>query len=134
MKTTGKMQLSINSLLTVILLSCTPTIKFPVSTVVPAAEITVKEKQEKNGNYELLLEANNLADPSRLSPARKYYVVWLVTEKDGTRNIGTLTYQKGNKGELESLTPFKGSEIFITAEDESSVTYPTGQEITRVNI
>lgn len=121
-------------LLAVALSSCTPTNKFPVSTVVPAAEITVKEKQQKNGNYELLLVAQNLAEPSRLTPGKKYYVVWLVTERDGTRNIGTLTYKKGNKGELASLTPFKGSEIFITAEDESNLTYPTGQEISRVNI
>jgi hypothetical protein len=57
-------------LLTVTLVSCTTTKKFPVSTVVPAAEITVKEKQQKNSNYSLLIVANNLAEPSRLSPPK----------------------------------------------------------------
>jgi hypothetical protein len=132
MKITQKTQATIALLLTATLLSCATTKKFPVSTVVPAANITVKVKQQKNSNYSLLLMANNLAEPSRLSPPKKYYVVWLVSEKDGVRNMGALNFKKGNRGELNTLSPFKGSEIFITAEDESSVTYPSGQEISRV--
>jgi hypothetical protein len=111
-------------------LSCASTKKFPVSTITPAAEISVKIKQQKNGNYLVSLEALNLAEPSRLSPAKNYYVVWLVTEAGGTRNLGSLSFKRG-RGELEAVSPFKGSAIFITAEEESNTTYPAGQEIAR---
>lgn len=54
-----------------LLSSCASTAKFPVSKVVPAAEIVANKKQDKHNNYVIELTANNLAAPERLNPPPK---------------------------------------------------------------
>jgi len=74
----------------VFLTSCATTTKFPVSSVTPAAEITVKKKQDKNKNYVIEVTAKNLASANRVDPSKKNYNVWIVTENNGTKNAGIL--------------------------------------------
>ena len=113
------------------LTSCASTAKFPVSTVTPAAVITAKMKHDKNKNYVIEITAKNLASPERLNPPKNNYVVWIVTENNGTINIGKLDSKNAKKSNLETTTPFKVEEIFITAEDQGDVSYPSGFEISR---
>ena len=117
--------------LTLIITSCANLVIFPISTITPAADITASVKQDNNGNYRISITAKNLAAVERLNPARSAYVVWIVTEKDGVRNIGILSNKNAETTGLETLTPFKFSEVFITAEDQLDASYPTGVEITR---
>lgn len=112
--------------------SCATTAQFPVSSVTPAADILVKMKQDKNGNYIVLITAKNLASAERLDPPKKVYIVWTNTKKDGIRNLGKLNIQNAKTNALKTVTPFKCREIFITAEDREEVTYPSGVEISRV--
>lgn len=102
---------------------------FPVSNVVPAAEISIDKKQDDNNNYNIKLKAENLSSPQRLNPPKDVYVVWIQTDA-GVKNIGQLIL-KDAKAELETITPYNFSEIFITAEDDGTVESPTGIEITR---
>lgn len=104
---------------------------FASSAVVPAAEGTIKVEPEDNGNYEIELQVTNLAEPSRLQPARKLYIVWAQTEKEGNRNIGQLKMSTGFlsstlKSSLHSLSPFKPVGFLISAEDDLSVAQPRG--------
>lgn len=115
----------------VFLASCATTIKFPVSNTVPAAEIVVKKKQNKNNNYAIELTAENLADPGRLDPPKKNYSVWIATDNGPVKNIGQLIIKNGNKAVLKTVTPFNPKEIFITAEDSGNLNYPRGREISR---
>lgn len=114
-----------------VMTSCASTARFPVSRTVPAAEITAKKKQDKNNNYVIELTAKNLADASRLQPKMHNYSVWIVAENGSTINIGQLTNKNAKKTVLNTLTPFNVREIFITAEEQGTLSYPTGVEISR---
>lgn len=115
-----------------VLSSCANVSKFPVSSVTPAANIEVKKQHDRNGNTILIIEAKNLASTERLSPPRKMYVAWIVLENNETRNIGQLKNKNAKVAEIKTLTPFKFTEIFITAEDQADVLYPAGEEISRI--
>ncbi len=114
-----------------IMTSCASTAKFPVSSTVPAAEITAKKKQDKNNNYIIELTAINLAEASRLTPPMNNYSVWIVGDNGTTRNVGQLNNRNAKKAVLKTVTPFIVREIFITAEDQGNSTYPSGVEISR---
>ena len=75
-----------------------------------------------------------LAEPKRLSPPRQMYVVWMETEQNGTKNIGQLNtssgmFSKTLKSSLKTVSSFKPTKIFITAEDDASIQYPGGQRV-----
>jgi len=114
--------------------SCTSTTKFPVSDVTPAAEITVNVKQDKSNNSVISVTANHLASAERLSPPKNIYVVWITTSDNGVKNIGQLISKNDKTATLETLTSFNPVEVFITAEDEGDVSYPSGIEISRTAI
>lgn len=113
------------------LMSCGSTIKFPVSEIVPAAEISAKANQGKNDNTEIEVIAENLADPSRLSPPKDFYVVWIVTDSDQKINVGRLVQDGSKKVSLTTKTPYDVKEIFITAEEEGNESFPGKTVITR---
>ncbi len=109
--------------------SCSKKIAFGVSQAAPAAEAVAKIKKDKNKNYAIDLSVKHLASPDRLTPPRKYYVVWMVTESNGTKNIGQIKSSSSIisntlKGSLKTVTSFKPMEIFITAEDDANIQWP----------
>jgi hypothetical protein len=109
--------------------ACTKKITFLNSAVVPAAEGTVSIKQDKNKNYEIDLNVMRLADPSRLTPPKNVYVVWMETNHSGVQNIGQLkTSAKGLSknltSSLKTVTPHKPVSFLITAEDDATGNYP----------
>jgi hypothetical protein len=117
-----------------LLTSCATTKTFPVSELAPAAEITVKQKTDNNDNNEITVKAKYLASPDRVSRGATAYVVWLVSEENGVKNIGALYNENGEDSELETVTSFVGTEIFITAEREAGISRPEGVEISRVKL
>ena len=121
-------------ILLILLASCATTKTFPVSDIVPAAEIKVKQKTNNNDNNEITIKAKYLASPQRVSSNATAFVVWMVTEENGIKNLGALYNENGEDSELETVTSFKGSEIFITAEEEAGVSMPQGLEISRVTL
>lgn len=129
---TGKNVLFIT--LIFILTSCATTTKFPISSIVPAAEIVSKIKKDKNKNYTIEIVAKNLASPDRLSPPKNNYSVWMVTENNETKNLGQLINKNAKKAVLKTTTPFHIVEIFITTENQGDASYPSGDEISRVTI
>ena len=109
--------------------ACSKKITFPTSEVVPAAEAVLQVDKNDNDNYEVQLEVTNLAEPNRLTPSRSNYVVWMVTEKHGTINLGNLKVNKKNKASLETVTPYKPIRLFITAEDTAKAVLPSTQVV-----
>ena len=114
--------------------SCASKINFPISNVAPAAEISVKISKDNNENKEINLKSKYLSSPDRLTPPRKAYIVWMQSEANGLLNLGQLETDASNKGSFTTVTAYKPLEIFITAEDDIAIKYPTGQEISRVKI
>jgi hypothetical protein len=109
--------------------SCTKKISFLSSSVVPAAQGTVKVKTDSNKNYAIQIDIANLAEPGRLQPPRQMYIVWVVTDQDMTKNIGQIRtssgrFSKGLKASFETVTSFKPTKIFITAENDSNIQDP----------
>jgi hypothetical protein len=111
--------------------SCASTARFPVSSAVPAADITATKKQDKNKNYVIELTARNLAVASRLNPPKNNYSVWIIVENGATVNIGQLINKNAKKAVLKTVTPFNVTEILITAEDQGNSNYPSGTIISR---
>lgn len=121
-----------------LLASCSKKISFQTSTVVPAAEGSVKVKKDKNNNYSIDLNVIRLAEPKRLDPPKNTYVVWMETADNGFKNIGSLNtsssmFSKTLKSSLETVSAFKPVSVFITAEDNSNIQYPGYQVVLRTN-
>jgi hypothetical protein len=118
-------------LLSILVTSCANSAKFPVSSSVPAADITAQKKQDKNNNFSIEVTAKNLADARRLNPPRNNYSVWIVTDNGLIKNIGQLSNRNARTAVLKAVTPFNVKELFITAEDQGDLNYPSGTEISR---
>lgn len=117
----------------ILVASCSSMAKFPVSSTVPAAEISAKKKMDINKNYVIELKAVNLAEASRLDPPMKNYSVWIVVDNGTTKNIGQLINNNAKTAILKTTTPFNVDEIFITAELTGDLSYPQGVEISRTS-
>lgn len=111
--------------------ACASTANFPVSSTVPAADITATKKHDKNKNFVIEVTAINLAEASRLNPPKNNYSVWIVVENGTTKNVGQLINKNAKKATLKITTPFNVKEIFITAEEQGNLNYPVGTEISR---
>jgi hypothetical protein len=109
--------------------SCATKAKFETSSVVPAARGAVKVKKDNNNNYSIKIDLYNLAEPNRLTPPKKAYVVWMNTNENVTKNIGRINtssslLSKTLKASFETVSSSKPTKIFITAEDEANIQYP----------
>lgn len=118
--------------------SCARKMSFQTSSVVPAAEGKVKVKKNKNKNYDVTLSVIRLADPSRLDPPKKVYIVWMNTQQNGTKEVGQLNtssslFSKTMKSSLKTSVPFQPLSFFITAEDNADMYSPSGQVVLRTN-
>lgn len=107
---------------------------FLTSATVPAARGTVKVTRDQNKNYVIQLDLLNLSEVERLNPSRKVYVVWMVSEKDITINLGqVISTARGVAQKLKvsfkTTSAFKPAKIFITAEEDASVQYPYGEMV-----
>lgn len=124
----------VSLIVVLVLTSCATTIKFPISNVVPAADIKAVKKTDSNKNITLEIIARNLASPERLNPSGKVYNIWIVTNDYGVKNLGQLIVSNAKKSSFKTVAPFDFSEVFITVENEGDLKAPTGTEISRTKI
>lgn len=123
----------------VVMQSCgTSKYNFSTSSVVPAAEGSVKVKKDGNSNYKIDLNVMRLAEAKRLNPPREMYIVWMETESNGRKNIGQLKTSSGFlsktlKSSLTTVSSFKPTGFFVTAEDDASIQYPAGEIVLRTD-
>ncbi len=114
--------------------SCATKMTFSTSSVVPAAQGSVKVSRDNNKNYVIKISITNLAEVERLQPQKQTYVVWMVTNDGLTKNIGQLNSSKSFlskklKASLKTVSSFNPVKIFITAENDPGVQYPGDQVI-----
>lgn len=130
----NKIIYSILSIFLVFLLaSCSKKLVFQKSDVVPAAVGKAKVKKDDNNNYHIAIKIRNLASPNRLTPPRKYYIVWMESKRKGLKNLGQIKttsglFTSGLKATFSTTSPTKPERIFITAEDQLNAIYP-GNEL-----
>jgi len=118
--------------------ACAQRVKFSKSITVPAAEGAVKVRKDKNNNYLIKVNIDNLAAPERLTPPRQAYVLWMVTEDNMPKNIGkikvaTKFLSSKLKASFETVSSIKPMRIFITAENDASVQYTDYEVILTTN-
>lgn len=109
--------------------SCSRKIGFVNSGTVPAARGFVKIKKDKNHNYGIQVELDNLAEVERLQPARNAYVVWMETNEEAVKNIGQIKSSTGMltsklNASFHTVSALKPTKIFITAEEDAGAKYP----------
>lgn len=114
--------------------SCSTKAIFLSSAVVPAAQGSVTVKEDGNKNYTIKVQISNLADSKNLTPPKNVYVIWLLPENNTPKNIGQIVSSKGKmssklKASFQTVSSFKPSKIFITAEDEANVQYPYSEVV-----
>jgi len=110
-------------------ISCSTKAVFLASSVVPAAEGYVKVKKDNNNNYVIQMQISNLAEVDRLQPPKQTYVVWMVTDQGITKNIGRVSSSNNLKVSFKTVSSFKPTQIFITAEDNESAQFPGEQVV-----
>ncbi len=109
-----------------IFISCSKKIQFENSNIIPSARGDVTVKKDKNNNYNIKLEISYLAEPDRLEPPKKYYVVWLSSEQNQIPlNIGQIIGTSKLHVKFESVSSSKPKRIFVTAEDDVTTQYPS---------
>ncbi len=123
---------------TVILSSCAKKIVMANMGIAPAAKAYAKVKKDKSNNYTVQVKATHLAPSINLNPPKKTYVIWMLTDNNGTKNIGqfqsgTSFLSKTLKGSIKTVTPFKPVAFFITAEDDAAINYPGNTVILKSN-
>ena len=125
--------------LTLTLVACgSSKMTFENSSIVPAATGEVKIKKDKNENYAIDLTVNNLAEAKKLTPSKELYLVWMEDGKNPVKKLGRLdpspgTFSKSLKGSMTALATTKPTKVFLTAEDNAEVAYPTGEVILTTN-
>lgn len=73
-----------------------------------------------------------MAEVGRLQPAKLTYVVWMASNEASTMNMGQIKSSvtfltKRLKASFETATPYKPTQIFITAEDDPGYQLPGTQ-------
>ncbi|MHB9055943.1 MAG: hypothetical protein ACYC2P_07315 [Paludibacteraceae bacterium] len=114
--------------------SCAVKSHFLTSAVLPAAQGTVQVSIDKNNNYLIKIELENLSPSTRLTPPRVGYVVWMVTDNNAVNNLGQLNsntkFMSNNlSASFETVSASKPYKIFITSEDDVSTQYPTYSDV-----
>ncbi|MEO7800563.1 MAG: hypothetical protein ABIR81_01110 [Ginsengibacter sp.] len=125
-------------MLSFVMSACSKKMMFQSSTVVPAAEGSIKYKKDKNNNYKIDINVVHLANSDKLTPARSTYVVWMETKNSGVKNLGQLKsssslLSSALKGSLNAVSSFEPQGFFITAEDDANISYPGTQVVLRAN-
>ena len=126
---------------TLLLLSFTTYVKkiiFLTSTIVPAARGQVTIKKDKNKNYVLKIKIDDLVEVKTLELSKNMYIVWMETEELMVKNMGqiisdTQYISSKLKAVFETVTAFKPTKIFITAEDNAEIQYPGTQFVLETN-
>jgi hypothetical protein len=108
------------------------------SSVVPAAEGTVKMKTDKNKNFVISIEIFNLALPDRLDPPKNAYVVWMDDGNNNIKNMGQIKtftpfMSKSLKASFRNISSFRPVKIFITTEYEANVQIPSSETVLMTN-
>ncbi len=107
-------------------------VRFSISSVVPAARGYVKIGRDNNQNYIIKIEISNMAEAGRLQPPKLTYIVWMVSDDASTMNMGQIKSSvtlltNRLKASFETTTPYKPTQIFITAEDDPGYQLPGAQ-------
>lgn len=110
--------------------------KYPMTaaSIVPGARAEVEIGKDSNGNTKLKMRVEHLANLENLTPRASAYVVWMQERSGNAENQGQLKMDKHLKATFETSTPMKSFDVFVTAEQDSRATAPSGPEVLKATI
>jgi len=134
-----KQKLFFTSWILVLVLLCGASLQaktFPLtsSPSTPAALGKVEVKRDKNGNTDVKVVTEHLAQPGMLTPPATNYIVWFREEGGEPVNQGQLKVGKNLRGEFKTTTPFRNFEVFVTAESDPLVRNPSGESVLKAKV
>ncbi|MCC5613339.1 hypothetical protein LC612_43350 [Nostoc sp. CHAB 5834] len=122
--------ITIPLLLAVFMTACTPSMNFLASSVVPAATGKAHVKRDKNENYVVKIDVQNLAPADRLSPPQRTYIAWMESDGNTIKKLGLLEPRSQRlNASLTTTAVAAPSRIFVTAESGPEIQYPAGMEV-----
>lgn len=104
------------------------------STLVPAAQGTVHTDTDHNGNTGIKVNVQHLAKPHDVQTGYTSYVVWVQPRGQSPTNVGELQVNNDLKGSIETSTPAKQFDLFITAENNPRSETPSGPEVMHTTV
>ena len=133
-----KLKLFLTLLLFAALLSGTAvvakTYQLTSSSTSPAAAGKVDVHKDKNGNTEVTIKTEHLAQPGMLTPAASAYVVWFQEQGEEAMNQGQLKVEKSLKSEFKTTTRLQNFDLFVTAENDPLTKNPGGETVLKAKI
>lgn len=128
-RTSHLLLMTLSLAISFLLTSCSTKSSFQTSSVQPAARGYVKVKQDHDQNYIIQVKLDYLSEADRLNPPKKTYVIWMESNNKPTRNIGQINSSTGFlsnnlKADFETSSSYMPDRIYITAEDDGTVSYP----------
>jgi hypothetical protein len=120
------------SLVALSLAACGPSpIRLVGSARTPAAEGSMTVRATSNGNTRIVLDVEHMAPPDHIKADARVYVVWArPLAGDGTpQNLGALVVDKELRGRIDTLTPLRRFELFVTVEPIATAKAPSGDHL-----
>ncbi|MBF0300041.1 MAG: hypothetical protein HQK51_15060 [Oligoflexia bacterium] len=110
--------------------------QFEIGPNIPAASGIINYETTENGNTKIKIKVKNLALPNKVRSEASTYVVWVISVKENSlpQNVGVLKVSENLSGEINTLTPHKEFEVFITAEAVGDVNKPSGEHLLKAQI
>lgn len=103
---------------------------------IPGAEGVVTTSTTDDGNTKLDISVKHLAPPEKVEPGASVFMVWVRGLEGGAQAVsqGALVVNSDLKAGMETVTPLRSFELFITPESTQSVTAPTGKTLLSARI
>lgn len=113
------------------LFGCATKVPLSSSADIPAARGEVKLDRTDQGNTKVEVTVKHLAEPAQVQQGATTYVVW-AAPRDAfatPQSLGALRVGDDLEGKLETTTPLRAFDLFITAEPSASVPQPSGNRL-----
>jgi hypothetical protein len=104
---------------------CATPLAFGPSPVLPAIDPQARVRSDDNRNSLIEIEIEHMAPPSRLSPPRSVYVVWVEGEEGRILPLGQLRVGDDREGSFRGVTALDRFRILISAEHDPQATHPS---------
>lgn len=95
----------------------------------PASEGTVEAVEADNGNTRVTVRVKHLAPASRLHMEATVYVVWIQPRNGTPQNVGAMDLDSNLEGTLQTVTPHRAFQLFVTPEPAGVVERPTREPV-----
>jgi hypothetical protein len=100
-----------------------------VSPALPGASGTMGISHDTSGTIYINIQAKHLARPDQLHPSKTAYVVWVQPTGQPPQNHGVLQVNDKLEATYFTTVHTNNFDVFVTAEDNSQVTQPTGEHL-----